>query len=123
MDKVAYFTAVQYCGYTSVTASVESIDFAVPLASGDLIKLQGKVIYTGKTSMVIKVDVFKNDLFQNHNQILAYTGFFTFVALNEERKPQRIPPVLLETEEEKKDFEVGEKIKHHAAQRRKHRDG
>ena len=121
MDKVAYFTAVQYSGFTSVTASVEGIDFEVPLISGDMIQLEGKVIYTGKSSMVIKVDVIKNDLFKHQNKILAYTGYFTFVALNEEKKPQPVPPMLLETEEEKKYHIIGADIKQQAVQRRRHR--
>lgn len=117
MDKVAYYTAVEYCGYPSVTASIEHIDFAVPLRNGDLVILEGKVIYTGKTSMVIKIDVFKKEVFLNRDKISANTGFFTFVALNETGKPQPIPPLLIESGEEKKLFELGKSIKTKAVER------
>jgi len=41
--------------------------------------------------MVIKVGVYKNDFLKNHDQVLAYTGYFTFLALRRERSAAHLP--------------------------------
>ena len=119
MDKVAYYAATRFCGHNTVTVSVESIDFAVPVRNGDLLDLHGRVIHTARTSMVIRVDVYKAEMQHTSERVLSHTGYFTFVALDNEGKPRRVPTLLLENEEDERLFEVGNRIKEQALARRR----
>ena len=118
MDKTAYYSAFQYALMPAVTASVEALDFAIAPVVGDFLDFQGKVIYTGKSSMVVRVEVFRTAVHKNNERRLANTGYFTFVAVNNEGKPQPIPPLLVETEEEKRAFAKGKELKDAATARR-----
>ncbi|MDH5560796.1 MAG: acyl-CoA thioesterase [Deltaproteobacteria bacterium] len=118
MDKAGYFASASFCGFPCVTASIESINFELSLKSGDVLEIKAKVIYSGKTSMVVEVKVYKLDIFKTHETILANTGYFTFVALNEKGNPQAVPQIFLETEDDKKLFIIGQSIKKTALSRK-----
>lgn len=119
MDKVAYYASARFCGRNTVTVSVESLDFSVPVRNGDLLDLHARVIHTAKTSMVIRVDVYKTEMPQTSERVLSHTGYFTFVALDEAGKPRRVPCLLLETEEDRRLYELGSRVKGQALSRRK----
>ncbi len=119
MDKAAYYAAFRYSTQPCVTASVESLDFAIAPQVGDLLDFIGKVIYTGSSSMVIRVDVFRTNVHHENERRLANTGYFTFVAVDQKGKPQAIPLLLVETEEERMLWKKGEEIKTQAATRRR----
>lgn len=119
MDKAAYYAAFTYSGAPSVTASVESLDFAIAPLVGDLLDFQARVIYTGSSSMVIKVDVFRTDVHRDNERRLTNTGYLTFVAVDSNGKPVKVAPLLVETDEERMLYEKGQAIKEAAAARRK----
>lgn len=119
MDKAAYYAAIKFSGEAAVTASVERLDFGISLKQGDLVELEARVISTGTTSMVIKVDVFRIGLGENADRSLTTTGFFTFVALNEKGKPQKLPALQMETEDERELADLGEAIRADARARRR----
>ena len=119
MDKASYYAAFRYSGYPAVTASVESLDFSYSPKVGDVLDIVAQVIHTGHSSMVIKVDVFCQDVQHSQSKVLANTGFFNFVAKNEKGVPQAIPPLRVETFEEKQLWELGKEVKEQAAKRRR----
>lgn len=119
MDKAAYYASFRYSALPCVTASVESLDFAIAPKIGDLLDFTGRVIHTGRSSMVVKVDVFRTDVNKKNERRLANTGYFTFVAVNSEGRPAEINPLLVETEEEQLSWKKGEEIKQQAMSRRK----
>ncbi|OGH05095.1 MAG: hypothetical protein A2600_02685 [Candidatus Lambdaproteobacteria bacterium RIFOXYD1_FULL_56_27] len=118
MDKASYYAAFRYAGFPAVTASVESLDFSHSPKVGDVLDIIAQVIHTGRSSMVIKVDVYCQDVYHKKEKVLANTGFFNFVALDHEGHPQPIPPLLVETETEKSLWELGLKVKERARNRR-----
>lgn len=122
MDKTAYYAAFRFTGCPAVTASVESLDFKVSPAVGDIMDLEAKVIYTGSTSMVIEVSVYRTDVQKGSDRELANTGYFSFVALGNDGKPCPIPSLLVETIEEEKLYLKGKRIKEFAMMRKKIND-
>ena len=112
MDMTGALAAMQFSNSNAVTASFESVDFEKPIMEGDIVKVIAKVIYTSRTSMVVKIDVFKYESEKFHsNKEFTCGGFATFVAIDKEGKPYPIPQLELETKEEKDLWEVGEEIK------------
>jgi acyl-CoA hydrolase len=53
MDKAGGIAALRFCRQPVVTASTEHIDFRTPIHSGEIIEAIAKVIYVGRTSLIV----------------------------------------------------------------------
>lgn len=89
-----------------VTASTDSVSFLDPIRVSDSVSIESFVSYTGKSSMEIFCKVVAEDL-ETGNRRLAANAFFTFVPLDEHKKPVEVPAVIPETEEEKYLYQTG----------------
>jgi acyl-CoA hydrolase len=110
IDNVAGIVALRHCRSRVVTASIDRMDFLNPVHVGELIILKSSVNYTGKKSLEIGVSVETENLGTGE---IRKTGkaYLTFVALNEFGKAINVPPLIPETENEKRRFQEGEKRK------------
>jgi acyl-CoA hydrolase len=61
IDQAGYTCAVAWSGQYCVTVYVGGIRFIQPIVIGHLVEVQARLIYTGKTSMHIAVDVLAGD--------------------------------------------------------------
>ncbi|RKD24962.1 acyl-CoA thioesterase [Ammoniphilus oxalaticus] len=113
IDDVGSLSATRHSHHTVVTASTDSVDFLKPIRLEDSVTVESYVVSTGKTSMEVFVKVIAENLFTGERRIAA-TSFLTFVAVDENRKPIPVPPVIPETDEEVKLHQL-------APQRAKHR--
>jgi acyl-CoA hydrolase len=86
LDEVAFITATRFTRKRCVTVSSDRIDFRQPIPSGTIIELVGKVSKIGNTSLDIKVEIFLEEMY-SEVRTKAITGFFTFVALEDQKKP------------------------------------
>ena len=89
MDEVAFIAATRFTRNRVVTVSSDRIDFKKPIPHGTIIELIGKVSYVGNTSLKIKVEVFIEQMYSTVRE-KAITGEFTFVAIDEDKKPVSI---------------------------------
>ena len=89
MDEVAFITATRFSRQKMVTVSSDRIDFKKPIPAGTIIELIGKVSYVGNTSVKIKVEIYIEQMYTDHRE-KAITGEFTFVAIDEHKKPVKI---------------------------------
>ena len=89
MDEVAFITATRFSRQKMVTVSSDRIDFKKPIPAGTIIELVGRVTYLGNTSIKIKVDIYIEQMYADHRE-KAITGEFTFVAIDENKKPVKI---------------------------------
>jgi acyl-CoA hydrolase len=117
MDMIASISAVRHARKEVVTASTDSVDFLSPITQQDSICIESFVTYTGTSSMEVFVKVIAENLITGNRKIAA-TAFLTFVALDENGRPTKVPGIVPETEEEKKLFETG---KDRAEKRKEHR--
>jgi acyl-CoA hydrolase len=104
MDMVASISAARHARKGCVTASMDSVEFLVPIRMTDYVCFESFVIWTGTSSMEVFVKVTAEDL-QTGERRIAATSFASFIAL-ENGKPVPVPPVIPETEEEKKLHEI-----------------
>jgi acyl-CoA thioesterase YciA len=77
-----------------VTVAVNSFEFHQPVFPGDLISCYSEVIKVGRTSIVVKVEVYAQRNPGNLKTIKVTEAELTFVALDENRKPRNIPHKL-----------------------------
>ncbi len=99
IDEVASISALRHCRTNCVTASTDSVDFLTPIRTTDSVCYESYVSWAGSSSMEIFVKVIAEDL-KNGERKLAATAFLTFVGLDENKRPVRVPAVIPETEEE-----------------------
>jgi len=101
IDQVASVVAVKHARSNVVTASIDRMDFLFPVFVGDLVTCKASLNYAGRTSMEIGVRVETENLLTGevHRTVSAY---LTFVSLDSAGHPREIPPLILETEEDKR---------------------
>ena len=101
MDIAAAISAQKHCNAPVVTASVDNISFESPIKLGNVVHIEARITRAFNTSMEVHLKVWGEDL-QHQFKYKSNEAYFTFVALDPHRKPQPVPPVITETEEEKR---------------------
>ena len=101
VDIAAATCAMRHCARQVVTASVDALHFLAPIKLGWIVTIQSSVNYVGGTSCEIGVIV------RSENAITGETfhtasAYLTFVALDSHNRPTAIPPMLIETENERR---------------------
>jgi acyl-CoA hydrolase len=87
MDKAAAIAAFRHAGTAAVvTAAVDRLSFRVPIRQGELVELLASVESQGRTSMVVRVEVHREDP-AHRTRELCTVGTFTMVAVDEEGLP------------------------------------
>jgi acyl-CoA hydrolase len=89
MDEVAFMTATRFSRKRLVTVSSDKINFTVPIPAGTIIELIGRVTYIGRTSMKVSVEIYVEQMYAEV-RYRAIHGEFTFVAVDENKKPTPI---------------------------------
>lgn len=104
MDIAAALSAQKHCNAPVVTASVDNISFENPIKLGNVVHIEAKVTRAFKTSMEVHMKVWGEDLTQQY-KYKSNEAYYTFVALDPNRRPRVVPELLTETEEEISLFE------------------
>lgn len=107
IDEVSGIVAVRHSNMNAVTASIEHMDFLWPVHIGDLLSMDARLTYVGRSSMEVKVDITSEDL-RTGERHLAGESIVTLVALDRDGHPAEVPRLILETEEQKQLFAEGE---------------
>jgi len=89
MDEASFICATRFSRKKMVTVSTDKIDFTTPIPQGTIVELIARVDTVGQTSCVVKVDIFMEDMY-SYQRDKAVTGFFTFVAIDDDKKPTTI---------------------------------
>ena len=107
IDIAAGIASARHSGGPVVTASIDRLHFLTPVQLGEIVILQAQVNYVGKTSMEVGVRVFaENQIsFERRQTTRAYA---TFVAVDASGRPREVPPLVLETDEERRRFKEAE---------------
>ena len=87
-----------------VTASVDHIDFLVPVRVGDLAILRSSVNRVFQTSMEVGVKVFVENYIADTSRHVA-SAYLTFVAIDSAGNRVKVAPVIPETQEQRRRYE------------------
>lgn len=105
LDQVAYACAARYSKNYVVTASLDQVFFKEKIQVGELVTLSAHVNYVGRTSMEVGIKVEAENL-RTRERRHTNSSYFTMVAVDENGKPVEAPPLILETELERRLFEA-----------------
>ena len=108
MDICAAMSAYKHARRPVVTASVDHLDFLAPAKKGDIVILKSSVNYVHTSSMEVGVRIEAETPLTGEVRHTA-TAYLTFVALNDNKKPMKIPDIAPETDKEKYRYNEGEK--------------
>lgn len=105
IDVVAAVVARRHAGCEVTTASVDNLEFQAPAFANDTVVLEGRITCVGTTSMEVRVDTFVEALGGKRHQVNR--AYLVMVALNKDQKPVPVPQLILETEEDKAEWNAG----------------
>lgn len=111
IDIASAIAAHRHSNSYVVTASVDYLDFRNPIYVGELIVLKASVNRVFRSSMEVGVKVFSENVLSGERRLTS-SAYVTFVAVDAHRAPQPVPPLILETKEDRRRWRE-------AAQRRK----
>ena len=83
-----------------VTAAVDGLQFLHPIKVGDLIILRSRVTAAWTTSLEVEVEVFSEEILTGVRRMTS-RAYLTFVAIDAEGRRIRVPPLILDTDEER----------------------
>jgi acyl-CoA hydrolase len=121
MDIAAAIAAHRHSNSYVVTASVDYVDFRNPIRMGELIILKSSVNRVFHTSMEVGVKIFSENTLTGERKHTT-SAYVTFVAIDENRQPHAVPPLILETKDDERRFrQAGERRRIRLELRFKHR--
>ncbi|MES2399379.1 MAG: acyl-CoA thioesterase, partial [Pseudomonadota bacterium] len=109
IDEAGYACATRWAKRYCVTVSVGSIRFGRPIRIGDLVEVEARLAYTGRTSMNISVEVRAGDMKTGEMQMITEC-LVVFVAVDEEGKSLPVEAWQPETPGE---LALAERVKAH----------
>lgn len=104
VDQAGAIVAARHSRRNVVTAVIDSMTFLNPVRIGDLVFVEASLQYVGHTSMEVAVRV-DAEKWRTGERSHTSSAYAVYVALDDEGKPTPVPPLILETEEEKKNWE------------------
>lgn len=96
MDITGAIACHRHTNSLAVTASVDSVDFLHPIKMGDMIILKSRVTCTFRTSLEVEVEVFSESITTGERKLTSH-AYLTFVSLDDEGRPKKVPPLAIET--------------------------
>jgi acyl-CoA hydrolase len=85
----------------ALTAAVDGLEFVHTIRVGDMIILKSRVTGTFTTSLEVEVEVFSEAVTTGERRLTS-RAYLTFVAIDAAGRPQPVPPLLLETDDDRR---------------------
>ena len=106
IDEVAGLVGRRHAQMNVTTGTVENLKFLRGAYLREMIVVSGKVTYVANSSMEVKVESFVERA--TGERELINRAFLTMVGLDENDRPCRLPRLILETEEDRREWEQAE---------------
>ncbi len=107
MDEAGAAAAMRHAERPVVTVAVDQVLFLEPIHLGDLVTLKADLTYVGRSSMETRIDVNAQNLLTGKHTH-TNTAYFVYVALDDHGRPAAVPPLLLETDDERQQWEAAQ---------------
>jgi len=106
LDNAAGAVAFRHARSNCVTVSVQDIFFKEPVYVGNLVQTYARLLYVGKSSMLVGVKMYVEDMLMGERRE-AIRAFFTMVALDKANKTKEVPRILIDNDKDRDNFEIG----------------
>jgi uncharacterized protein (TIGR00369 family) len=105
-DECGGIIAARHARRPAVTVTIDSVNFLQPVLLGRLLHVHGHITWIGRTSIEVALRV-EAEYLLTGERLLTNDAYFVFVALDENRRPAPVPPLLLDSEQALIDYEAG----------------
>ncbi|MFF8713677.1 acyl-CoA thioesterase [Streptomyces sp. NPDC015184] len=119
VDDAAGAVAGRHSGGPAVTASMDEMVFLEPVRVGDLVHVRAQVNWTGRSSMEVGVRVMAERWNESTPAQQVGSAYLVFAAVDAEGKPRPVPPVIPETERDKRRYQEAQIRRTHRLARRR----
>ncbi|AYN40991.1 acyl-CoA thioesterase [Streptomyces dangxiongensis] len=119
VDDAAGAVAGRHSGGPAVTASMDEMVFLEPVRVGDLVHVKAQVNWTGRTSMEIGVRVLAERWNESDPATQVGSAYLVFAAVDADGKPRRVPPVVPETDRDRRRYQEAQIRRTHRLARRR----
>lgn len=107
IDEVAGIVAYRHSESNVITAVIDQLLFKAPAFLGDMLVLNARLTYIGRTSMEVRVDTYVEKADGARRSINR--AYLVMVAVDEDGKPIPVPGLELVSDEERHEWELGAK--------------
>ncbi len=104
VDEAGAVAALRHCRQPLVTVAIDSLSFVHPVRIGNLLTLYAEVTHAGRTSVETEVRVEAENMLSGEVTHVA-SAYVVYVALDEAGRPAAVPPLLPETERDRRRME------------------
>jgi acyl-CoA hydrolase len=105
MDNIAAISAHRHCKRVVVTASVNHVEFRIPIELGSIVTMEAKVSRAFNSSMEVFIDVYVENPITG-KQVKSNEAIYTFVAVDQNGSAIAVPQINPESEIEKERYEA-----------------
>jgi len=107
IDAVAGAAATRHARARVVTARIDELSFRAPVLVGHLVTAKASVNHVARTSMEVGVRVEAEDMLTG-NVVHVASAYLVFVATDESGRPTPLPPIVAETDDERRRMKAAE---------------
>ncbi|MFD3481947.1 acyl-CoA thioesterase [Streptomyces sp. NPDC058665] len=119
VDDAAGAVAGRHSGGPAVTASMDEMVFLEPVRVGDLVHVKAQVNWTGRSSMEVGVRVLAERWNESTPAQQVGSAYLVFAAVDADGRPRPVPPVIPETERDKRRYQEAQIRRTHRLARRR----
>ncbi len=116
-DEAGALAAMRHARSHVVTVVMDSMTFMEPIFVGNVVTIEAEVTYVGTTSMEARVEVSAENPLTGV-RTTTNVAYLVYVAIDHQGKPQPIPPIIAETEEERLRMEAARERQAYRKQQR-----
>lgn len=103
IDELAGIVARRHANANITTAAIDNLQFKAPVYAGQMLVLVGHITYAGTTSMEVRVDTYTEDL--DGMRRVINRAYIVMVAIDDNGRPVPVPDIIIETEEDRMEYE------------------
>lgn len=119
VDDAAGAVAARHSEGPAVTGAMDEMAFLEPVRVGDLLMVKAQVNWVGRTSMEVGVRVMAERWNESGSAKQVASAYLVFVAVDAEGKPRHVPPVLPETDADRRRCQEAQIRRTHRLARRR----
>ena len=113
IDSVAGVVAARHSDGPAVTAAMDETAFLQAVRVGDVVHVQARITWAGRSSMEVAVTVSADRWDKAVPATMVASSHLVMVAIDDEGKPRPVPALLPQTDEERRDFRRAEIRREH----------
>jgi len=117
VDEAGALAAIRHARSLVVTVAIDSMTFMEPIYVGNVVTLDAELTYVGNTSMEVRVEVIAENALTGA-RTTTNSAYLVYVAIDNQGRPQRVPPLIAETDDEREMMEAARERQAYRKQQR-----